>query len=146
MSRQLSLRFFIPSTSRNIVSRSVTHDLSQPNQNQNNFEDNDDANSPVAATTQARISDNFKSSDCSQSNQVEDSNSEEETDQDVHTPTVVNTDQSMLSVRVHTKPPSDLASVPTKSPTQPKINFPSRKFGMGRPRGLMEIGTKAIIG
>ena len=80
---------------------SVTHDLSQPYQNQNKSEDNDDANSPVAAMTQARTSENFKSSDFSQSNQVEDSNSEEETDQDVHTPTFANTDQSMLSsVRV----------------------------------------------
>ena len=125
MSRQLFLRFFIPSTSRNIVSQSVTDDLSQPNQNQNNAEDNDDANSPAAATTQAGTSDNFKSSDFSQSDQVEDSNSEEKTDQDVHTSTVANTEQSMLSVRVHTKPPSDLATVPTESPTQPKINFPS---------------------
>ena len=98
MYRQLSLRFFIPSTSRNIVSQSVTNDLSQPNQNQNNSEDNDDDNSPVAAMTEARTSDNFKSSDCSQSNQGEDRNSEEETDQDVHTPTVANTDQLMLSV------------------------------------------------
>ena len=122
MSRQLSLRFFIPSTSRNIISRSVTDDLSQPNQNQNNAEDKDDANLPTAAMTQAETSDNFKSSDCSQSDQVEDSNSEEET---VHTPTVASTEQSMLSVRVHTKPPSDLATVRTESPTQPKINFPS---------------------
>ena len=56
---------------------------------------------------------------------MEDSNSEEETDQDVHTPTVANTEQSMLSIRVHTKPPSDLATVPNESPTQPKIKFPS---------------------
>ena len=42
----------------------------------------------------------------------------------------------MLSVRVHTEPPSDLAAVPTESPTQPKIIFPLRKFGMGRPRSF----------
>ena len=53
MSQQLSLCFFIPSTSRSIVSWSVTDDLSQPNQNQNNAEDDDDANSPAADTTQA---------------------------------------------------------------------------------------------
>ena len=42
----------------------------------------------------------------------------------------------MLSVKIHTEPPSDLAAVPTESPTQPKINFPLRQFGMGRPRGF----------
>ena len=52
----------------------MTDDLSQPNQNQNNSEDNDDANSPAAVMTQAGTSDNFKSSNCSQSDQVEDSN------------------------------------------------------------------------
>ena len=88
MSQQLSLCFFIPSTSRSIVSWSVTDDLCQPNQNQNNAEDNVDANLPAAVTTQAGTSDNFKSSDCSQSDQVEESNSEEETDQHIHTPIV----------------------------------------------------------
>ena len=42
----------------------------------------------------------------------------------------------MLSVKVHTEPPSDLAAVPTESPTQPKIKFPLRQFGVGRPRGF----------
>ena len=65
MSQQLSLRFFIASTSRGIMSQSVTDDLSQPNQNQNNTKDNDDVNSPAAVTTQAGTSDYFKSSDCS---------------------------------------------------------------------------------
>ena len=128
MSRQLSLCFFIPSTSRSIVSWSVTDDLSQPNQNQNNAEDDDDANSPAADTTQAgtqTISNivivskvyltKWKTAMILKKNLI----------MDVHTPTVANTEQSMLSVKVHTKPQSDLATVPTKSPTQPKINFPS---------------------
>ena len=118
MSRQVRLRFaVIPSTSKSTVSRSVTDDSSQPNENQ----DNDDGNST--------------SSDCSPSvfDHVEGSDCEEETDQNVHATTVA---KPMLSVKIHTEPPSDLAAVPTESPTQPKINFPLRQFGMGRPRGF----------
>ena len=90
------------------MSRSVIDDSSQPNENQ----DNDDGNST--------------SSDCSQSafDHIGGSDCEEETDQNVHATTTVSTE-----------PPSE-AAVPTKSPTQPKINFPLRQFGMGRPRGF----------
>ena len=106
----------------------MTDDSSQPNESQ----DNDDVNSPTADTAQAGHS---TSSDCSQSafDHIEDSNCEEETDQNVHATTVA---KPMLSVKVHTEPPSDLAAVPTESPTQPKINSPLRKFGVGRPRGF----------
>ena len=95
--------------------------MSESNENQNNPEDNDHANFPAAVTIQA------KSSDHSQSvfDEVEDSNCEEETDWDVNIPTVANTEEPTLSVKVYTKPSPDLATVSTKFPTQPKINFPS---------------------
>ena len=136
MSQQLRLCFAISSTSKSTGSRSVSDDSFQPNESQDNLQDNlqdnDDVNSPAAVTAQVRHS---TSSGCSQSafDQVEDNYCEEETDQNVYTTTVA---KPMLSVRVHTEPPSDLAAVPTESPTQPKIIFPLRKFGMGRPRGF----------
>ena len=110
----------------------MSDDSFQPNESQDNLLDNDDVNSPAAVTAQVRHS---TCSDCSQSafDQVEDNDCEEETDQNVYTATVA---KPMLSVRVHTEPPSDLAAVPTESPTQPKIIFPLRKFGMGRPRSF----------
>ena len=64
---------------------------------------------------------------------LKNSDCEEETDQNVYTTTVA---KPMLSVKVHTELPSDLAAVPTESPTQPKIIFPLRKFGMRRPHGF----------
>lgn len=117
MSRQLRLRFaVIPSTSKSTsVSRSVNDGSSQPNESQDSLQDKEDGH--------------LTSSNCSQSafDHGECSDSEEETDQ-IQT--------AMLSVKVHTEPPSDLAAVPTESPTQPKINFPLRQFGVGRPRGF----------
>ena len=105
------------------MNQSVTEDLSQLNESQDSLQDSENGHST--------------STDCSQSacDHSEGSDCEEETDQNVHAATVA---KSMLSdsVKVHTEPPSDLAAVPTESPTQPKIYFPLRRFGMGRPRGF----------
>ena len=98
----------------------MSDDSFQLNESQDNLQDNDDVNSPDAVTAQVRHS---TCSDCSPSafDQVEDNDCEEETDQNIYTTTVA---KPMLSVRVHTEPPSDLAAVPTESPTKPKIIFP----------------------
>ena len=111
MSRQLRLHYSaISSTSKSTVNRSVTDDSSQLNKSQYSLRDSNNGHSA--------------STDCSQSacDHGEGSDCEEETDQNVHAATVA---KSMLSdsVKVHTEPPSDLAFVPTESPTQPKIYF-----------------------
>ena len=82
---------------------------------------------------------------------VEDNDCEEETDQDVCISTVAKAEEPMLSVGVHTKFSSDLATIPTEAPTHPKISwepddmvygftssnkFSLSKFGMRRPRGF----------
>ena len=65
-------------------------------------------------------------------NQVEDTTSWEQENE----ATPINVSTEVPSARVYQNPPSDLAVAPTESPTQPKIMFPSRKFGMGRPRSF----------
>lgn len=123
MSRQLSLRFFIQSVSSS-RNNTVTNELSQDT----NTTDND-ADPSAAGTC------NFESSDLCQSefDQVEDTDWEEETES---TEASYDNTEPIVLVRGHTNPPSDLAVTPNESPTQPKINFPSRKFGMGRPRSF----------
>ena len=59
--------------------------------------------------------------------------------------TPINVSTEVPSARVYQNPPFDLAVAPTESPTQPKIMFPSRKFGMGRPCSFSGDWYKIVL-